>query len=91
MNTNEEVVLDVKPEDVVNEGVNVEAPTDMPINTTPKFDAKKGLLIVGLTLTGLAAGYGVYKGVKWFVGKRAEKKAAKVESESKTTENTEEK
>lgn len=88
---NENVVLDVQPEDVLNEGVNVEAQTDMPVNTTPKFDAKKGLLIVGLTLTGLAAGYGVYRGVKWFLGKRAKKKAAKVETESETSENTEEK
>lgn len=85
----ENVVLDVKPEEVPMEGANVGSETGATPVVAPKFDAKKGLLIGGLILTGLIAGYGVYRGVKWGKAKLAAKKAAKAETETETEETTE--
>ena len=85
MKANENVV-DVKPEEVVAEGVNVSDISNDAMVDTPKFDAKKGLLVGGLILTGLIVGYGVYKGAKIVKAKIAAKKAAKAEPESEKQE-----
>lgn len=86
----EQVVVDVNAEDVSMNGANVGGETNTnPVVEAPKFDAKKGLLIGGLVLTGLIAGYGIYKGVMWGKAKLAAKKAAKAEAEPVTDETTE--
>lgn len=87
-----EEVIDVKPEEGVN--VNVENGVDMstpetPVVTPKTGNVKKGLLIGGLVLTGLAAGYGIYVGVKWARKKIASKKSAKAEAETQAETTTE--
>lgn len=77
---NDNVVLDVKPEDAVETAVE-NLGEAMPVAEASKFNAKKGLLITGLVLTGLVVGYGIYRGVKFGVAKIKAKKAAKVEAE----------
>lgn len=85
MNANENVV-DVKSEEVVAEGVNVSDISNDAMVDAPKFDAKKGLLVGGLILTGLIVGYGVYKGAKIVKAKIAAKKAAQAEPETEKQE-----
>ena len=43
----------------------------------------------GLVLTGLAAGYGIYVGVKWARKKIASKKSAKTEADAQAEATTE--
>lgn len=87
MNTND-VVVEVKPEEVVAETVGA-AETAVTEAKTAKFDAKKGLMLTGLVLTGLVVGYAGYKGVKFLKSKFDAKKAAKAEAEPVTEETTE--
>lgn len=82
---NENVVLDVQPE-VAAEAAVENLGEGMPMAETPKVNVKKGLLFTGLVLTGLVAGYGIYRGVKWGVAKVKAKKAAKAEENTVTEE-----
>lgn len=78
---NENVVLDAQPEVSVDTAVE-NLGEGMPVAEAPKVNVKKGLLFTGLVLTGLVAGYGIYRGVKWGVAKVKAKKAAKVTEET---------
>lgn len=88
-----EEVIDVRPEEGVN--VNVENGVDMstpetPVVTPKSGNVKKGLLIGGLVLTGLAAGYGIcVVGVKWARKKITSKKSAKTEADAQAEATTE--
>lgn len=83
------VVLEVKPEEVLADTVTETAEEVVEATKGSKFNAKKGLAVAGLALAGLLLGYGAYKGTKWLINKGKAKKAAKAEAETETEETTE--